>query len=288
MPLFSCQCEKFVRSDRKYLFHAQAAKESMVTTMELTKINIRGINIANVDLDEAVAFLEESIAADTPAAVYTPNAEIVQLCINDSDFRSTVNNAELVVPDVVGVVKAARILGTPLKGKVAGVELGEKLLQAASKNGYKVFFFGGKDAGRTESGVSVADQCKAVFEEKYPGINIVGTRDGYCKKEGADNEETLRLINESGAEILFVCLGAPLQEKWIAANRGKMPNVKVFLGLGGSLDVYSGNVKRAPKVFIKLGLEWFYRLLCEPSRIGRMMSLPKFYFGTWREKLKIK
>lgn len=256
--------------------------------MELSKINIRGVNIANVDLEEATAFLEETVNTGAAAAVYTPNAEIVQLCINDSDFRDTVNNAELVVPDGVGVVKAARILGTPLKGKVAGVELGEKLLKSAADNGYKVFLFGGKDAGRTESGVSVADQCKAVFEEKYPGINIVGTRDGYCKKDGDDNDETIRMINDSGADILFVCLGAPLQEKWIAANRVSLPGVHVFLGLGGSLDVYSGNVKRAPRIFIKLGLEWFYRLLCEPQRIGRMMSLPKFYFGTWREKLKRK
>ena len=81
-----------------------------------------------------------------------------------------------------------------------------------------------------------------------------------------------------------MCLGAPLQEKWIAANRNRLPGVKVLLGLGGSLDVYSGNLKRAPKIFIKLGLEWLYRLLCEPKRIGRMMSLPKFYFGTRRFK----
>lgn len=254
--------------------------------MKLEKINVRGTNIANVTMDEAVSFLEEAIDNGTQSAVFTPNAEIVQLCINDSEFRETVNNAELVVPDGVGVIKAARILGTPLKCKVPGVELGERMVKSAAEHGYKVFLFGGKDGSRTESGVSVGEQCKAVLEAKYKGLNIVGTRDGYCKKDGEENEETIRLINESGADILFVCLGAPLQEKWIAANRRKMPNVKVFLGLGGSLDVYSGNVKRAPKIFIKLGLEWFYRLLCEPSRIGRMMSLPKFYFGTWREKIR--
>ena len=84
---------------------------------------------------------------------------------------------------------------------------------------------------------------------------------------------------------MFVCLGCPAQEKWIYANREKLGGVVLFLALGGSLDGYSGNVKRAPKLFIKLGLEWFYRLLCEPSRIGRMMKLPKFYFGTWMYKL---
>lgn len=253
---------------------------------ELKKINVRGVNIADVDMDEAAAYIKDALTYGQQTAVYTPNAEIIQACINDKSFCETVNAAELVVPDGIGVVKAARILGTPLKGKVAGVELGERVLKIAAEQSHSVFLFGGKDPSRTECGISVADQCKKIFEDKYKGIVIAGTRDGYCKKDGEENDETIRLINESGAEILFVCLGAPLQEKWIAANRQRLPGVKVFLGLGGSLDVYSGNTKRAPKIFIKLGLEWFYRLLCEPQRIGRMMSLPKFYFGTWRSKLK--
>lgn len=256
--------------------------------MEIQKINIRGVNFANVTMAEAAQCIEERILAGETTAIYTPNPEIVQMCIEDESFYEVINSAELIVPDGIGVVKASRILGTPLKEKVAGIEVGEKVLDIAARNGKGVFLFGGKDKTRTESGVSIADQCIPVFEEKYKGIKIVGTRDGYCKKEGEENDETIRLINESGAEILFVCLGAPAQEKWIYANRSKLPGVKVYLGLGGSLDVYSGNLKRAPKIFIKLGLEWFYRLLCEPKRIGRMMKLPKFYFGTWLYKLKKK
>lgn len=256
--------------------------------MELQKIDIRGVKFSNVTLNEAAAFVEERICNGDVTAIYTPNPEIVQKCIEDNSFYDVINSAELIVPDGIGVVKASRILKTPLKEKVAGIELGEKVLDIAARHGKGVFLFGGKDASRTENGVAIADQCIPVFEEKYPGIKVVGTRDGYCKKEGEENEETLRLINESGAEVLFVCLGAPLQEKWICENRASLPNVKVYLGLGGSLDVYSGNVKRAPKLFIKLGLEWFYRLLCEPYRIGRMMKLPKFYFGTWIYKFKKK
>jgi len=256
--------------------------------MELQKIDIRGVYFANVTMDEAADYVEERTGNGEVTAIYTPNPEIVQMCIENEEFYETVNSAELIVPDGIGIVKASRILETPLKEKVAGVELGERVLMIAQKHGYKVFLFGGKDASRTESGVSVADQCVKVFEEKYPGIVMAGTRDGYCKKDGEENDETIRLINESGADILFVCLGAPLQEKWIYANRSRLPNVKVYLGLGGSLDVYSGNVKRAPKLFIKLGLEWFYRLLCEPKRIGRMMKLPKFYFGTKKYKKQLK
>lgn len=256
--------------------------------MDIQKINIRGVYFANVTKAEAAQCIEERLLAGETTAIYTPNPEIVQMCIEDESFYEVINSAELIVPDGIGVVKASRILGTPLKEKVAGIEVGEKVLDIAARNGKGVFLFGGKDASRIESGISIADQCVPVFEEKYKGIKIAGTRDGYCKKEGEENDETIRLINESGAEILFVCLGAPAQEKWIYNNRAKLPNVKVYLGLGGSLDVYSGNLKRAPKIFIKLGLEWFYRLLCEPKRIGRMMKLPKFYFGTWLYKLKKK
>lgn len=256
--------------------------------MNSERINVRGVSFDNLTLDEAAKYLEERFDSGEKTAVFTPNSEIVQLCIEDDTFCRVINSAELIIPDGIGVVKAAKILGTPLKGKVAGIDLGKKTLDMAAKKGIPLFFFGGKDETRTESGVSIADQCKEVFEKEYGDIKIVGTKDGYCKKEGPENEETLAAVNASGAEILFVCLGAPLQEKWIYENREKLPNVKIFLGLGGSLDVYSGNLKRSPKLFIKLNLEWFYRLLCEPKRIGRMMKLPKFYFGTWKYKIKKK
>ena len=256
--------------------------------MNIEKVNIRGVNISNVTMEEADAFIRDRMEKGEQTAVYTPNSEIVQLCIEQPQFCDLINKAELIVPDGIGVVKAAKILGTPIKEKVAGFDLGLRVLSMAQKKGYSVFLFGGNDESRCESGVSVADQCVKVMEEKLPGIKFAGTRHGYYKKDGEENDETIRVINESGAESLFGCLGCPAQEKWIDANRERLPNVKLFMGLGGSLDGYTGNVKRAPKIFIKLGLEWFYRLLCQPQRIGRMMSLPKFYFGTWMYKLKKK
>ena len=230
--------------------------------MKIEKIDIRGVQVCNVTLEDAVNYIREQLRNDIPTAVYTPNAEIVQLCIDNPSYYSIINSAELIVPDGVGVIKAA-------------------------KENHPVFLFGGKDASRCETGQSVADQCKDMMEKKYPGLTIVGTKDGYCKKEGPENDKTIEAVNASGASILFVCLGAPLQEKWIWENRSRMPGVKLFLGLGGSLDIYSGNTKRAPKIFIKLGLEWFYRLCCEPWRIKRMMQLPKFYFGTKSYKRKL-
>ena len=244
----------------------------------MEKINVRGVLFDNVTMDEALARLRQLLAGNTYGnAVYTPNSEIVQNCLTDADFRALINRGAVVVPDGVGVIKAARILGTPLKEKVAGVELGRNLLDIAAAYSIPVYFLGGKPG--------VAETAKEKLLADMPSLRIVGTFNGYFQKEGAENETVLEKIRQSGAEILYVCLGCPAQEHWIDANREKLPNVKLLLGLGGSLDIYAGTAKRAPKIFIKLGLEWFYRLLKEPKRIGRMMSLPKFYFGTWTAKI---
>lgn len=244
----------------------------------MEKINVRGINFDNITMDEAVAAGIEYLKGNEVRSVYTPNSEIVQMCIEDPDFAKTVNSADMIVPDGIGVVKAADILGTPLKEKVAGVELGEHLLCAAAKLGYKVYFLGGKPG--------VAETAAQKMEEKYGGLNVVATHNGYFEKQGAETDSVIANINDTAPDLLFVCLGVPAQEKWIYENKERFTTVKLVLALGGSLDVYAGNVKRAPKIFINCGLEWLYRLLKQPSRIGRMMSLPKFLIGTYREKRK--
>ncbi len=244
------------------------------------KTNIRGVYFDNVTLAEAADRLRASVAADLTETVFTPNSEIVQCCIDDPALYPVVNEATLTIPDGIGVVKAARILGTPLKGKVAGVELGREVLAFAAEDGIPVYFLGGKPG--------VAEMAAEELRREIPSLSVVGMRDGYFQKTGAENDAVIHAVNAAGAKILFVCLGAPVQEKWIVENRARMPGVRIFLGLGGSLDVYAGTAKRAPRIFIKLGLEWFYRLLKEPRRIGRMMRLPKFYFGTWMYKLKRK
>ncbi len=240
------------------------------------KINIRGVNFDNLTLNETVELILSRLKKGEQTAVYTPNSEIVQACIEDNSLYDVINSAEVICPDGIGVIKAAKILKTPLKEKVAGIEVGEALLSALADGSKSIFFLGGKPG--------IAELAAEEITKKYPGIRIVGTNDGYFKKEGEENTAVIAKINESRADVLFVCLGAPAQEKWICANRAKL-DATVMLGLGGSLDGYAGVVKRAPRVFIKLGLEWFYRLLCEPWRLKRMMKLPKFYFGTIRYKL---
>ncbi len=242
------------------------------------KINIRGVIFDNVTFDEAVARLLSYLESGQKCALFTPNSEIVQSCIDDNSLYTIINSAQLIIPDGIGVVKAGRILSTPFKGgKVAGIEVGEELIRRIAGSKHGVYLLGGKPG--------IAEAARDKLLEKYPGVIFVGCHDGYFKKDGEENDDVIREINESGADILFVCLGCPAQEKWIYNNRDRLDSAVLFLALGGSLDGYSGNVKRAPKIFIKLGLEWFYRLICEPKRLGRMMKLPKFYFGTWLYKL---
>lgn len=244
------------------------------------KINIRGVDFLNVNLNEAAKVGEEMLKGDKVCTVFTPNAEIVQLCIEQNEYYDLYNSGDMVVADGAGVVKAAKILKKPLKGKVAGVELGEKMLSICAKNGDGVFFLGAKPG--------VADEAAKKMAEKYPGLNVVGTNDGYFNKEGKESDAVVEKINNSGAKLLFVCLGVPVQEKWISDNKDKLTSARMCMCLGGSLDVYAGTVKRAPKIFINLSCEWLYRLLKEPKRIGRMMKLPKFLFGTYIYKFKKK
>lgn len=245
-------------------------------------INIRGVNFCNVTLDEAADWVNEVLSdqPELPRAVYTPNSEIVQLCIEQNEYYDLINSADLIIPDGIGVIKASRILSTPLKEKVAGIELGERTLAIAANKGYSIYFLGAKPG--------VAELAAQKMREKYPALTVAGVHDGYFKKEGEENEAVLTEIRAAAPDVLYVCLGVPAQEKWIAANRADLSPVKLCLALGGSLDVWAGNVKRAPKIFIKLGLEWFYRLCCEPRRIGRMMKLPKFLFGTYADKRRKK
>ena len=248
------------------------------------RINIRGVAFDSVTFDEAVTRLTDALVTGTQTALYTPNSEIVQACVEDPSLCEVINSAELITPDGIGVVKAGRILGTPFPGgRVAGFDLGRALLskigamQKPDGSPYRVYFLGGKPG--------VAEAARDAILAEFPDVTFAGTGDGYFKKEGEETAAVIEKVNASGADVLFVCLGAPTQEKWIYHNRASMPGVTLFLGLGGSLDGYAGIVKRAPKIFIKLGLEWFYRLCKEPWRIKRMSKLPVFYFGTWKYKL---
>lgn len=246
----------------------------------MDRITVRNLPFDNVNMDGALSLAEKAIETRGVSLAVTPNAEIAELCIRDEALQRIVASADLVLPDGEGVILASKILGKPLQCKVAGVEFGERLLSLAAERSYKVFLLGGKP--------NIADAAAKALMSKYIGLSVVGTHDGYFEKFGEANEAVIDEINRSEAVILLVCLGAPLQEKWIAENKEKLTFVRLAACLGGSLDVYAGTVKRAPKLFIRLRAEWLYRLIKEPKRLGRMLTIPRYLLGARKEKRKNK
>ncbi len=239
------------------------------------KINVRGVMFDNVTMEEAFEKATSLISADGFSYMVTPNSEIVEACVENPTLYEIINGADLIIPDGVGVVYASKILKTPLKEKVAGIEMAARILEYAAKEHLKLYFFGG--AKKTDTTPAVWEMAANAIKEKYPDICIEG-RDGFFAEE--ETEDVLAGIRDSGADILFVCLGAPKQERFIYKNRENFGSVRFAAGLGGSLDVFAGVAERAPEFYLKHNLEWLYRFSKNPSRVGRMMKLPKFLLGT--------
>ena len=230
------------------------------------RIDVLGVGFDNLTMDEAVARGMELMSEKRAAYVVTPNPEIVMLAREDERLFSAVEHAALVLPDGVGVVKGARILGTPLKEKIPGIDFAQNLFARMAAGGQKLFLLGAKPG--------VAELAAAALKGRFPGLMVCGTSDGYFQ----DDAPVIEKINAVEPDLLLVCLGAPKQELWMQQNAPKL-RVGLMAGLGGSLDVFAGVAERAPERWQKLGLEWLYRLLKEPSRAGRMKNLPKFGFA---------
>ena len=237
------------------------------------RIDIMGVGFDSLTLPEAVECAEALIAERRAAYVVTPNPEIVMTCWDNPDAMEAVQNADLVLPDGVGVVYGAKILGTPLKEKLPGIDFATELMRRLAMRGGSVYLLGAKPG--------IAEMAGERMKSQFPGLIVCGVHDGYFQEDAPVIEE----INALQPDLLLVCLGAPKQELWMRRNA---PALKVGLmaGLGGSLDVFAGTVKRAPVFFQKFGLEWFYRLVKEPWRIKRMMKLPKFLFSCIGKKLR--
>ena len=237
------------------------------------RIDVLGVGFDNVTRDEAVERGMELLRGDAAHYVVTPNPEIVEVCRENPEAKRVVNGAALVLPDGIGVIKGAAMLGTPLKERTPGIEFAERIVERMANEGYSLYLLGAKPG--------VAELAGQKLAEKYPGLKVAGTHDGYFR----DDAPVVEAIRESGADALFVCLGAPKQEFWMEKN-GEATGAHLLCGLGGSLDVFAGTVERAPKFFCDHGLEWFYRLCKEPKRIGRMMKLPLFLVHVMMEKKK--
>lgn len=235
--------------------------------MTVKKVPVLDVMVDSVTMREAVNIIENFIAKKKKALIATANAEMIMMAHKDRALRDILNEADLVVADGAGTVWAARHLGYKMPERVAGFDLAQCLLKRAPKKGVKVFFLG--------SAPGVAQKAKAAAEKKYPGLSVVGVRDGYFKPE--ELEGVIAQINAAKPDLLLVALGVPRQEKWLKTYLPRL-NVAAAIGVGGTLDVMAGVVKRAPVWMQKAKMEWLYRGFFQPKRIGRLMALPKFVF----------
>ncbi len=232
----------------------------------MDKVNILGVNIDKVSVESASDRIMEYIEnGDKRRCVFTPNSEIIMAAYRDSEFCKILNSADILTADGIGVVYASRILKNPIESRAAGYDTACSVLSKGAKKSIGVYLFGAKPG--------VADKAAEVICERYKGIRVVGTADGYFNDN--KEKEIIADINLVKPDLLFVCLGAPKQEKWIHKHKDEL-DFGVCMGIGGSLDVFAGTAKRAPDFYCKHGLEWFYRLVKEPKRAIRMLDLPKF------------
>ena len=237
------------------------------------KTDIMGLQFDNITMEEALDAAKALLQGEHAARVVTPNAEIAYEALHDENMRTLLNSAELMLPDGAGVVLASKILKTPLKQKVAGVDFADRLLSILEKTGGGLFLLGSKPG--------IAELAAQKMLEKHPKLHICGMNDGYFKDEAPIIEK----INAARPDVLFVCLGAPKQELFMKDHLDAL-HVKLMIGLGGSLDSFAGTVKRAPKWMIRCNLEWLYRLIKEPKRFGRMLRLPKYLFAVLGKRIR--
>lgn len=238
------------------------------------RTEIMGVGFDDLTLDEAAQRAAGMIDEGGFHYVVTPNPELVDRARREEPFRQALNGADLVLPDGIGVVYAARLLGRRLKGRCPGIDFAGKLMEHMARTGLRLYLLGAKPG--------VAEAAAARLEIRYPGLTICGTHDGYFQEDAPVVEE----IRRAGADVVFVCLGAPKQEYWMVKN-GPATGARLMAGLGGSLDVFAGVVERAPESWQRLGLEWLYRLTREPKRIGRMARLPLFLVSAVGERGKV-
>ena len=228
-------------------------------------VDITGVKVDSITMDEALEIFKDFLSSECVKTIFTPNAEIMMQAYRDKELRDILNTADMLVADGAGVVLASKILGSPVPEKVSGFDLVKNSFSLDINRKIRYFLFGGKPG--------IAEEARKTILSQYINVDVAGLRHGYFSPE--DEPEIIEQINSSNADVLLVALGAPKQEKWIYANKSKL-NVKICIGVGGTLDVLAGKACLAPEFMRRNGLEWLYRLLKEPWRYKRMLDLPKY------------
>ena len=228
-------------------------------------VQILGVNIDNITLDEAGEITKDLIKKSNKSCqlIVAPNVEFIMAAQKDKDFFDILKSAKLATPDSVGVEIAAKLQKKPLKERIPGQAYFRKVLEVAEKEELTCYILGGKE----DTPKRAVENIKKI----YPNLKIVGYHEGFFEKDS--EEEVIKQINSLQPNILFVAMGAPRQEKWIYKHQKEL-KVDVAAGQGGTLDYEAGNIKRAPECIQKIGIEWLWRLILQPSRIKRMIVLP--------------
>jgi N-acetylglucosaminyldiphosphoundecaprenol N-acetyl-beta-D-mannosaminyltransferase len=226
---------------------------------------ILGCRLDAIDADAATDAILRYAREGTGAQIVTLGTEMVVYAQRDARYRDVVNNCALSLCDTVGLLAVARRRGADLRERVTGVELIEHLCARAAKEGVSVFLFGGAPG--------IAERAATELQRRYPGLNVAGARNGYFQAQ--ESPTIAQEIRASGAQLLFAGMGFPKQEYWLAEYL-RDTGCGAGIGVGGSFDVISGNVRRAPERWRRAGLEWLYRLVKEPHRWRRQLALPQF------------
>lgn len=242
-----------------------------MSDIQAKRIRILNVPLDIVDMEGAVNRFRELMSDEKCSLIVTPNSEIVVNADKDRELLGIIESSDLIIPDGIGLVYASKLLGHPLKERVTGIDFLSKALEDSARAGKSVFLLGSRP--ETADSLRVADLAAEKMKKAFPGLKIAGTYHGYFNRE--EEQDIVDSINGSGADFLCVALGSPKQEKFMASHRDVL-RVKAAIGVGGSLDVWAGTVKRAPEFYRRHGLEWLYRFVKQPSRYKRMASLPKF------------
>ena len=242
----------------------------------MRRYSILNLWVDDCNMEKALAQVSKYVDHGTKVhTIFASNPEKNYSVPKDAFLYDMFKKADLLIPDGIGMVMASRLLYNTAVQRVPGCELMQNICKISADKGYKIFI----DGAREEVNAAAAEELKT----RHPSIQIVGRQDGYLGDE--EMESLIDRINDSKAQILFLALGSPKQEMWISRYREQLENVRVCQGIGGTLDVLAGTVKRAPEFFCKMGIEWLYRLMAEPKRLKRQIKLPVFIVQIIQEKL---
>lgn len=232
-----------------------------MTDTTVPKVNILGVGVSNITMDGAVAKIEEMVASRRPHYICVSNVHTTMMSQYDEEYRRIQNRADMVTPDGMPLAWVERLMGYDQPHRVYGPDLMLAVCENSLKTGSRHFFYGGHEG--------IAEELKGDFERRFPGIKIVGTyAPPFRPLTPEEDAEVIRMINESGADIVWVGLGAPKQEKWMVEHLGKL-DAPVMLGVGAAYDFHTGRIKQAPKWMQANGLEWAFRIYAEPKRMWR-------------------